>query len=230
VVNLGGRNYQAIQWSNGDYSYQSRMSRLYCILWGQDTLASGPVVPAGMDPRIDPNYTYCLSMLKGTTDQSPGPLLAHRFLTAGNPLDPANWQHYSNGNWVSDWNKSTPLDLGGFDTSNGFSHAEFYSPVARKFFMRYAANRGFMLSADLPWGPWSAEATASQINVTNFPCYMLHTYVELTPPGTFRISNCNNGVGPPLDTQGVVLGFEEWTFRSVKHDTPGRHEGRAPRL
>ena len=205
------KTYQAVQWTQGDYFYQNKMCRLVVIMWGQDT-AAGPIVPEGVDPRIDTSYTYAVSMKTEALGKQ-STLYCHRFPTAANPMDPRVWQHYNKGKWDRNYDSASPLDVGTADFEAAQTHSEFYSPDAKQFFMK-GRHEDDILAADLPWGPYHRIEARNPPNANGFQGWIMATYTSLGG-GSFKISHSDNGHMPGTDGWNIVPGFVEWIFHPV---------------
>ncbi len=208
------------QWRAADFTGGNKMSRLYVIVWGQDALPNGPIVPSGVNGAIDTTYTYAVSQARLGSGLS-SPIYCHRFLTSSDPMDPTNWQHWNGTTWISDFTLSTPLDLGGYGDTSGFGIMDFYSPVAKKFFMMLSCDENSgadMLQSDFPWGPYSLMPSAPysptppvNLGYTGFLSFLLPTYVE--SGNNFTIS-----YNIEYFASGAIAAdpsFQKWQFSTV---------------
>jgi hypothetical protein len=219
-MTYNGQLKTAVQWPWPDYSFGNVMARLYAVPWGPDT-ATGPVVPAGVDSRVDTSYTYAfgIATTNGATD--PTPVTLHRVSTAGCLLtgcdDPGNWQHKNGSTWDSNYLNSTGLTLLNADATvftpqNAQSISVMYSPDARMWFLLLScANCTYadtMFSAVIPDGPWTmmAPSIGGGPSTGGAQGFIDASYTSLGG-GNFKISVTGNAGG-----SAYVMHFNEWTF------------------
>ena len=214
-MTIGGTAYtRAVQWDNaGDYNWTNPMGHNYVVRWGQDD-GSTCGAPAGLDARVDPNYVYTFSHLQGAAGKVVY-ILLRRFGCSGNPMDPANWQHWgsaggANGTWYDDsnWYQScpvscpghqgnngvegstrnlvTPLDLGGLDTTGLIGHAVIYVPDIQRWMMSVY------------------QSVGTYPNFTSL-CQTLLMSTDAVPWGPYKAFNANCTASHP-DVNPMVTG------------------------